>query len=109
VIRREFIVQLDGVRLVDGVPERGPASNDGFDVFRGGGPTVGGYWDGTNHSLVGRCEGTSNGVKRTAHLRELVRRPAFTSSSSASVSPARAPIACIYVEKNLRITETRCE
>ena len=38
MIRREFIVQLDGVRLVDGVPERGPAGNDGFDVFRGGGP-----------------------------------------------------------------------
>ena len=41
MIRREFIVQLDGVRLVDGVPERGPASNDGFDVFRGSGPMVG--------------------------------------------------------------------
>ena len=41
MIRREFIVQLDGVGLVDGVPERGPASNDGFDVFRGSGPMVG--------------------------------------------------------------------
>ena len=38
MIRREFIVQLDGVRLVDGVPERVPAGNDGFDVFRVGGP-----------------------------------------------------------------------
>jgi hypothetical protein len=38
VIRREFIVQLDGVRLVDGIPERGPSSNGGFDVFRVGGP-----------------------------------------------------------------------
>ena len=37
VIRREFVVQLDGVRLVDGVPERGPASNDRVDVFRAGG------------------------------------------------------------------------
>jgi hypothetical protein len=59
VIRREFIVQLDGVRLVDGVPERVPASNDGFDVFRVGGPRGG--WDGTRggppHSLVGRCKG----------------------------------------------------
>jgi hypothetical protein len=41
VIRREFIVQLDGMRLVDGVPERSPASNDGVDVFRGGGPGMG--------------------------------------------------------------------
>jgi hypothetical protein len=31
-------VQLDGVRLVDGIPERGPSSNDGLDVFRVGGP-----------------------------------------------------------------------
>lgn len=42
VIRREFIVQLDGVRLVYGVPERGPASNDGVNVFRVGGPGGGG-------------------------------------------------------------------
>lgn len=38
MIRREFIVQLDGVRFVYGVPERGPTGNDGVDVFRGGGP-----------------------------------------------------------------------
>ena len=38
-------MQLDGVRLVDGVPERGPASNDGFDVFRGGGPMMGWEWE----------------------------------------------------------------
>lgn len=37
VIRREFVVQLDGVRLVDGVPERGSASNNRVDVFRAGG------------------------------------------------------------------------
>lgn len=41
VIRREFIAQLDGVRLVNGVPERVPASDDGFDVFRVGSPGVG--------------------------------------------------------------------
>lgn len=41
VIRRELIVQLDGVRLVYGVPERGPASKDGVDVFRVGGPVTG--------------------------------------------------------------------
>lgn len=38
VVRRQFVVQLDGVRLVDGVPERGPASNNGVYVFRVGGP-----------------------------------------------------------------------
>lgn len=37
VIRRQFVVQLHGVRLVDGVPERGPASNNRVDVFRAGG------------------------------------------------------------------------
>jgi hypothetical protein len=37
VIRREFVVQLDGVRLVDGAPERIPASNNRVDVFRAGG------------------------------------------------------------------------
>ena len=41
VIGREFIVQFDGVRLVDGVPERGPASNNGVDVFRDGRPEDG--------------------------------------------------------------------
>ncbi len=43
VIRREFIVQLDGVRFVDGVPERGPASNNGVYVFRIGGPETMGH------------------------------------------------------------------
>jgi hypothetical protein len=38
VIRPEFVVQLDGVRLVDGVPQRLPARDDGVDVFRVGGP-----------------------------------------------------------------------
>ena len=37
MIRREFVVQLDGVRLVDGAPERIPASNNRVDVFRAGG------------------------------------------------------------------------
>jgi hypothetical protein len=37
VIRRQFVVQLHGVRLVDGVPERGPASNNRVDVFRASG------------------------------------------------------------------------
>jgi hypothetical protein len=57
VIRREFIVQLDGVRFVDGVPERGPASNNGVDVFRIGGPETTGHGgvEGS-HLLVGRCE-----------------------------------------------------
>jgi hypothetical protein len=96
VIRREFVVQLDGVRLVDGVPERVPTSNDGFDVSRVGGP---GEWVGTGHKGVPPLAcwpvwKDFNRVKRTAHLRELVRSPTFTSSSSASVSPARAPIAC---------------
>jgi hypothetical protein len=51
VIRREFIVQLDGMRLVDGVPERSPASNDGVDVFRVGGPGGDGI-----RRLFGWCE-----------------------------------------------------
>ncbi len=34
VVRREFLVQLDVVRLVDGIPERLPASDDVVDVFR---------------------------------------------------------------------------
>jgi len=41
VIRREFVVQLDGVRLVDGVPKRSPASDNGVDVFRVGIPGKG--------------------------------------------------------------------
>jgi hypothetical protein len=110
VIRREFIVQLDGVRLVDGVPERVPASNDGFDVFRVGSPGVGVGRDtrGPPTRLLAGVKDLDR-VKRTAHLRELVRRPAFTSSSSAYVSSARAPIACTWKNnknKTLRITET---
>jgi hypothetical protein len=34
VVRREFLMQLDGVRLVDRIPERLPASDDVVDVFR---------------------------------------------------------------------------
>jgi hypothetical protein len=38
VVRRQFIVQLDGVRLIDGIPERLSASDDAVDVFRVGIP-----------------------------------------------------------------------
>ena len=41
VVRRQFIVQLDGVWLVDGIPERLSASDDAVDVFRVGIPGKG--------------------------------------------------------------------
>jgi len=47
------------VRLVDGVPERGPASNSGVDVFRVGGPRTG--HEGP-HLLVKTPSGEMNGA-----------------------------------------------
>jgi hypothetical protein len=46
VVRRQFIVQLDGVRLVDGVPQCLPASDNRVDAFRVGSPGKddGGSW-----------------------------------------------------------------
>jgi hypothetical protein len=57
VIRREFVVQLDGVRLVDGVPKRSPASDNGVDVFRVGSPGMGPW--GRSPLLVGRFQNST--------------------------------------------------
>lgn len=90
VIRLQFVVQFGGVRFVDGVPERHPASDNGLYVFWVGSP-------GTGHRReVGVDARASEPI---AHLRDSARRLALTSSSSAPVSPARAPITCTCPKK----------
>ena len=90
VIRPQFVVQFGGVRFVDGVPERRPASDNGLYVFWVGSP-------GTGHRReVGIDARASEPI---AHLRDSARRLALTSSSSAPVSPARAPITCTCPKK----------